>query len=119
MWPAVQEGDLADVVLPEQLHQQAGQPETEAAVGRGAEAEEVEVVLDRPGLDVLVLGLCDELLMAVLALGLSIYLRPLIGYKAWRVLHYGTYLSFPAVLLHGIFTGTDTSSRGGSLATAA
>ncbi len=52
--PAVQERDLADVVLCQQLHQQAREAEAEAAVGRGAVAEEVEVVADRLGLDALV-----------------------------------------------------------------
>ena len=67
--PAIQERDLADVVLVQHLHQQAGEPEAEAAVGRCAVAEEVEVVLDRAGLDALVLGLLQQLLVAVLALG--------------------------------------------------
>ena len=52
------------------------------------------------------LGICA--LEISLALGLSIYLRPLIGYKAWRMLHYGTYLTYPVALVHGIFTGTDS-----------
>ena len=66
---AVEEGHLAHVVLPEHLHQQAREPEAEAPVRRRAEAEEVEVVLDRPRLDALVLGLREQLLVAVLALG--------------------------------------------------
>src|SRR5438128_4353279 len=66
---AIQEGDLAHVVLREQPHQQAREAKAEAAVGWAAEAEEVEVVLDRLGLHPLVPGLHDELLVAVLALG--------------------------------------------------
>ena len=61
---------------PEQLHQQARQTEPEAAVGRGAEAEEVEVVLDRTGLDALVGRLGQQLLVAVLALGAGRQLDP-------------------------------------------
>src|SRR5437588_4425753 len=66
--PAVEEGHLALVVLTEHLHEQARQPEAEAAVRWGAEAEEVEVVLDRRRLDALVLGLGEQLLVAVLSL---------------------------------------------------
>ena len=69
MRPAVQERDLAHVVLVEQLHQQPRQAEAEAAVRRRAVAEEVEVVLDRAGLDALVARLREQLLVAVLALG--------------------------------------------------
>src|SRR5213080_1276572 len=73
---AIQEGDLAHVVLPEQPHQQAREAKAEATVGWAAEAEEVEVVLDRLGLHALVPGLRDELLVAVLALGTSCQLDP-------------------------------------------
>ena len=69
MGAAVQEGDLAHVVLAEQLHQQAREPEAEAAVRRRAVAEEVEVVLDRLDLDALLARLREQLLVAVLALG--------------------------------------------------
>ena len=55
--PAVEERHLAHVVLAEHLHQQPRQPEPEATVRGCAEAEEVEVVLDRGNVDVLVLGL--------------------------------------------------------------
>jgi sulfoxide reductase heme-binding subunit YedZ len=54
------------------------------------------------------LGICA--LEVSLALGLSIYLRPVIGYRAWRALHYGTYATFPVALLHGLLTGTDTGA---------
>jgi sulfoxide reductase heme-binding subunit YedZ len=48
-----------------------------------------------------------------LALGLSVYIRRWIGYRAWRVLHYGTYSILPMALVHGMATGTDTSSSWG------
>jgi sulfoxide reductase heme-binding subunit YedZ len=54
------------------------------------------------------LGICA--LELSLALGLSIYIRGLIGYRAWRLLHYGTYASFPLAYFHGLFTGSDTTS---------
>src|SRR5437588_5868329 len=68
MRTAVQERDLAYVVLPEHLHQQTREPEAEAAVRRGAVAEEVEVVLDRTHLHALLLRLREQLRVAVLAL---------------------------------------------------
>ncbi|MHB8631748.1 MAG: hypothetical protein ACYC9W_07460, partial [Candidatus Limnocylindria bacterium] len=33
-----------------------------------------------------------------------------VGDRAWRVLHYGTYVILPLALLHGLGTGTDTRS---------
>ena len=52
--------DLADGVLPEQQHQEAGETHAEPAVGRGAVAEEVEVEVQVLGLEALLLRLLDE-----------------------------------------------------------
>jgi predicted ferric reductase len=52
------------------------------------------------------LGICAFEL--TLALGLSVYIRNWIGYRAWRVAHYFTNLIFPLALVHGIGTGSDT-----------
>jgi predicted ferric reductase len=52
------------------------------------------------------LGICAAEL--TVALALSVYVRRWIGYKAWRLIHYGTYSLFPLALLHGIGTGTDS-----------
>jgi cytochrome b len=59
------------------------------------------------------LGICAAEL--TVALGLSIYVRTLISYRVWRLLHYGTYATFPAALIHGIGTGTDTHTWWGLL----
>ena len=40
---------------------------------------------------------------------LSFYVRKQIGKKAWRLIHFVSYLSFGAVMLHGIFSGTDSA----------
>ncbi len=48
--------------------------------------------------------LCLYGLVVVVA---SFYLRPIIGHKSWRALHYVTYALFFAVLAHGIFAGND------------
>jgi predicted ferric reductase len=45
-----------------------------------------------------------------LAIWLSAYLRRWIGYRAWRAIHFLTYVVFPMALIHGIATGTDTGS---------
>lgn len=54
------------------------------------------------------LGICAAEL--TVALGLSVYVRRWIGYRAWRLIHYGTYALFPLALLHGLGAGTDTRS---------
>lgn len=46
-------------------------------------------------------------LWAILAL--SFYIRPAIGQKTWRVLHFGSFAMYLMGLSHGIFSGTDTS----------
>ena len=40
---------------------------------------------------------------------LSYYVRHRIGRKTWRTIHFASYLVFALTLLHGIFSGTDTS----------
>lgn len=40
----------------------------------------------------------------------STYLRPHLSQRAWRTLHYGTFLVFAGVTLHGIGAGTDSSA---------
>ena len=49
-----------------------------------------------------------------IAIGLSTWLRPLIGYKWWRRLHVLTLLLYGLVLVHGITTGSDTRTLWGA-----
>jgi predicted ferric reductase len=48
-----------------------------------------------------------------LAIGLSTWIRPLIGYIWWRRLHYLTLALYVLVTLHGIMTGSDTQTLWG------
>lgn len=50
-----------------------------------------------------------------LAIGLSTWLRPLIGYAWWRRLHVLTLVSYALVTVHGIATGSDTRTWWGGL----
>ena len=43
-------------------------------------------------------------------LALSFYIRPIIGQKVWRFLHYLTFLMYLMGIFHGIFSGTDTNA---------
>jgi methionine sulfoxide reductase heme-binding subunit len=45
-----------------------------------------------------------------IALFSSIYLRRLIGYRAWRAMHYGGFVAWLLALVHGVATGTDTKA---------
>jgi sulfoxide reductase heme-binding subunit YedZ len=47
-----------------------------------------------------------------LAITLSFSLRKLIGQKMWRLLHYGSYVTFALVTLHALMAGTDGSKPG-------
>jgi hypothetical protein len=49
-----------------------------------------------------------------LALGLSVHARKVIGHRAWRLMHYGTWVIFPMAAVHGLVTGTDTLSWWGA-----
>jgi predicted ferric reductase len=40
----------------------------------------------------------------------SFYIRPLIGQKSWRLLHYASFGLYILGISHGIFSGTDTST---------
>ena len=49
-----------------------------------------------------------------IAIGISTWLRPRLGYALWRKLHYLTLMLFAAVTVHGIATGSDTSTWWGA-----
>jgi predicted ferric reductase len=49
-----------------------------------------------------------------IAIGISTWLRPRLGYALWRKLHYLTLILFAAVTVHGIATGSDTSTWWGA-----
>lgn len=40
---------------------------------------------------------------------LSFYIRPMIGQKFWRVLHYASFGMYLMGIIHGIFSGTDSN----------
>jgi DMSO/TMAO reductase YedYZ heme-binding membrane subunit len=46
-----------------------------------------------------------------LALGLSTWLRPKIGFRTWRALHYLTYLVWALATVHGLGDGSDTRTQ--------
>jgi len=50
-----------------------------------------------------------------IAIGISTWIRPWIGYKWWRRLHILTLLAFILVTIHGIATGSDTRTWWGVL----
>jgi predicted ferric reductase len=45
-----------------------------------------------------------------LILAISFYIRPLIGQKFWRFLHYASFGMYLMGIFHGLFSGTDTSA---------
>ncbi len=46
-------------------------------------------------------------------LALTFYIRPVIGQKSWRLLHYGSFAMYLMGIFHGLFSGTDTSAGWG------
>ena len=53
-------------------------------------------------------------LYLAMALVLSTWLRPWIGYKLWRALHVAAFLAFAFTTLHGLGTGSDTRTAWGA-----
>jgi hypothetical protein len=53
-------------------------------------------------------------LYMLIALLLSTWLRPWIGYRLWRVLHVGAFLVFVFATIHGVGTGSDTRTVWGA-----
>ena len=43
-------------------------------------------------------------------LAATFYIRPIIGQKSWRFLHYGSFGMYLLGIFHGIFSGTDTGA---------
>jgi hypothetical protein len=54
------------------------------------------------------MGLGIVALYLALAIALSVYIRPRIGYAWWRRLHYLTFAVYALTLVHGVATGSDT-----------
>jgi sulfoxide reductase heme-binding subunit YedZ len=54
-------------------------------------------------------GLGQLALYVVVLVTLSFYARRRIGTRAWRLLHYLTFLAFAGATAHGILAGTDTT----------
>ena len=46
------------------------------------------------------------------AITISFSLRKLIGQRAWRLLHYTSYLAFALITVHGVLAGTDMTKPG-------
>ena len=42
---------------------------------------------------------------------LSFYIRPAIGQKTWRVIHYLSFAMYSMGFIHGVFSGTDTTAN--------
>ena len=40
----------------------------------------------------------------------SFYVRRQIGYRAWRLIHYGSFIAWTSALAHGLLAGHDTSA---------
>jgi len=40
----------------------------------------------------------------------TFYIKKQIGYKAWRITHYLSFLTYAGVLIHGVLSGTDTNT---------
>jgi predicted ferric reductase len=40
----------------------------------------------------------------------TFYIKKRIGYKAWRVTHYLSFITYAGILIHGILSGTDTNT---------
>ncbi len=53
------------------------------------------------------LGIVGFYLLAMLTL--SSWLRPVIGQKTWRTIHYSGFACWVVALAHGVFSGSDTS----------
>jgi predicted ferric reductase len=54
-------------------------------------------------------GVGQITLYVILLVTLSFYARRRIGARAWRLLHYVTFLAFAGATAHGILAGTDTT----------
>jgi predicted ferric reductase len=55
-------------------------------------------------------GLGQMGLYLAILVGLSVYVRPQIGKKLWRAIHFLSFLAFGMAFVHGLGSGTDTST---------
>jgi len=54
------------------------------------------------------MGLGQICFYAWLLVAISFYVRPIIGQKTWRVIHYINFLTYVMGFMHAVMTGTDT-----------
>jgi len=55
-------------------------------------------------------GVGQVALYLTVVVAASFYFRKRIGYKAWRTLHYASFIVYLLITVHGIYSGTDTPS---------
>lgn len=58
-------------------------------------------------------GLGQVGLYGMALIGLSFYVKPVLGRQAWRIIHVLSFVVFMLALVHGIMSGTDTGTRFG------
>lgn len=56
------------------------------------------------------LGLGVVAVYLMLAVIVTSLMRPILGHRAWRSVHWLSYICWPVAVMHGIGTGTDTRS---------
>ena len=64
------------------------------------------------GFKPLLVGLGQIGFYTMLILNLSFYIRKKIGPKTWRAIHYVSFATYILVLVHGLLTGSDSSTLG-------
>jgi predicted ferric reductase len=58
----------------------------------------------------LAVGLGQIALYVGLLVGLSFYVRRYIGFRTWRLLHFGSFAVYVLITIHGLAAGTDVGS---------
>jgi len=64
----------------------------------------------RSSYQTLAVGLGQLALYVWVILDVSFYIRKIIGKKAWRMIHFASFLTFISVLAHSLIAGTDVQS---------
>lgn len=65
----------------------------------------------RSSYQTIAVGLGQVALYIWVILDVSFYIRKIIGKKAWRLIHFASFLTFIAVLTHALIAGTDVYSQ--------
>jgi predicted ferric reductase len=78
----------------------------------GYQLAQLVIPFNSPNYQPLWVGIGQVMFYLTLIVTFTFYIRNQISYRAWRLIHYLSFLTFVGLLLHSIFSGSDSGTIG-------